>query len=516
MLYREHDVPPEFVRWAHANVIPGLDLGSSTRWLHAKQQTAVQIAFNLVHAGLVRWTVADSRDNSKYAMRIAVFDAFIRAGYCKACLGSQSSGRWTRYAAEPKLLGMRKMWESQMLNPMTTKGVTTPPLVAVRTSNRHPANNQTPVPPGTRAKIRWLAKHNFIRPEIAGNRIAALGGLRKRKDDPQARAALANIRTWVRDRVRRCAGEQLPPDDRRREFTPEEWCERFEGVHANDHLRRMVELEQRINRVNEINLGHSWRAKTADRNGRAVTFQPSVTLRLIYNGRAFHGGGRLYTWHAGDLPTSAQNLSRAQRATLRIDGKRTAELDFASCQIRLAYHTRGLDPQDADLYRPARVFPRFLSYRNANRTKRKTVRDLVKRATLTALNADSRHSARSAVVAAIREADGWLQSVVRTETRKKSAVKQADEILRRIDAAHPHVASAFYSTQRGLSLMLVEGAVMMEILERCADRGIPVLPIHDAIRVRRSDARIAERIMTAAYRHHLGFDPVVKPGLAGS
>jgi hypothetical protein len=84
----------------------------------ALERTAERAVFALVLAGPGR-AVADTRDCRRPGVRarVAAWDAVEAAGLCVRCLGSESSGKVTRYAATPTLLDLHDEWAMPVLPP---------------------------------------------------------------------------------------------------------------------------------------------------------------------------------------------------------------------------------------------------------------------------------------------------------------------------------------------------------------------------------------------------------------
>ena len=51
-----------------------------------------------------------------------------------------------------------------------------------------------------------------------------------------------------------------------------------------------------------------------------------------------------------------------------------------------------------------------------------------------------------------------------------------------------------------------EGSIVKNVMLRGVNEGIVVLPIHDAVAVRRSDAQWASRVMKEEWKKHFGYD----------
>src|SRR5207253_9014871 len=107
---------------------------------------------------------------------------------------------------------------------------------------------------------------------------------------------------------------------------------------------------------------------------REVPLNPC--LRQLYTGELFRGC-RLYPIG----PLTVQGITKEQRRTARIDGERTAYLDFKAYATRMHYNLEGVDPdRDEDVYKPEAVFPR--SYASTrSKLEQDVVRSFVKTVT---------------------------------------------------------------------------------------------------------------------------------------
>ena len=85
--------------------------------LETQRDVARQCLHNLILSGLPGGTVADTRSTSNAAdrMRIGVWKVIEAAGLLIACIGSDNSGKLTRYQATEKLLTPYREWAASEL-----------------------------------------------------------------------------------------------------------------------------------------------------------------------------------------------------------------------------------------------------------------------------------------------------------------------------------------------------------------------------------------------------------------
>jgi hypothetical protein len=183
--------------------------------------------------------------------------------------------------------------------------------------------------------------------------------------------------------------------------------------------------------------------------------------------RVFNGewalGGRYYGpfW---------QNLPKARRAQLTIDGAPVAEHDFAQLHPRLLYAHLGLK-LDGDAY--------AVPGHEAERSVTKLGWNIL-------LNARSR---RRAINALAHELGGPAQQA------------RSADIVRAIEHRHAPIRGALGSGL-GLRLQRIDSDLMMAIEARCLSEGIVALPVHDSLIARRGrDAdRMAELMDAELHR----------------
>ncbi len=440
-LFRPHklsEMPAAFLRFVDVQIIPRIEFKGKK--LDKKKELATQIIHAVVLSGVAGGVVSDSRRKvgSGVGLRTDVWDAVIEAGLARVCLGSEMSGFRTRYRATAVLLELFDGWRLGDLVDLNlgrnteTDVPTSHALVVLSRGSRDPFTGR-PLPPEERREALSLVDY------------VAAHAQRDRLGNPEPLAVKNGL----------------------------------------DQLRRMEDLIERINR---INLRHAWEASSVDPDtGTERVFQPNVCLRQVHAGDLFRAC-RYYCWS----PLSGQNLPKAQRRTIRIDGEAAAELDFSCLHIRMLYHLKGQNPE-GDLYRVQTVLPGSPMFGDEG----EAIRDVVKRATNICLNTTSRKQAEAAV---------W--KLIKDEGCKGL---NAADIVAGIERAHPEIADRLF-TDCGPDLMTADGKIMLRILsEFVANRRKPALAIHDSIICKASDVEEAEQVMREAYRTFMLAEPVIRP-----
>jgi hypothetical protein len=181
---------------------------------------------------------------------------------------------------------------------------------------------------------------------------------------------------------------------------------------------------------------------------------PGNGLHRVFNRGSFACGGRAFGWW--------QNIPKIVRCNLSIDGRATAEADYAALHATILYNEQGLnfvgDPYDVDGFS----------------------RDHIKAGFNIALNASNRGSAVYAL------AD-------RIEVHRS----YASRILAAIEKRHQPIGGAFCS-DAGVRLMRMDSELILRALKAANDDGIPALPVHDAlIAPAQFIDRVAEKMLEA-------------------
>lgn len=431
--YATHELAEEFVRFVDEDVLPDVELPGYKQ--DEKRAVLRHATHNLITTGLVKRVVADSR-TSRDRLRAGVWDALVAAGLAVQCRGSEISGMVTRYAATPKLIRTREHWRLKMLMDieLTRNTVTATPtdraLVVLHTGKVDPATGDP------------LLEEERRRP--------------------------INFEEYITERAQRDpqTGEPYP-----------------EAIQNGlDYWRAK---EDTIESINAQNMRHGWAAICTHPDGTTTTFQPNVAIRQIHVGDTFQAA-RLYSF--GEL--SGQNLSKAVRRTMRIDGEPAAEWDYSGMHPRMLYRQAGITTIEGDPYKPDEVMPGCEGEAK--------VRAFIKRALNACLNCRTRPAAHSAIA-----------NMLRRDAVLREAVGPVPGLVDRMLAAHAPIARYFF-TGIGMELMTTDGRVMLEVLKEHRDAGKPALPIHDAVVCKATDAEWTRGVMEEVYFRMLRHWPVIK------
>jgi hypothetical protein len=227
-------------------------------------------------------------------------------------------------------------------------------------------------------------------------------------------------------------------------------------------------LRAEMNRINaaldEADLALDPAAMTDVPAGMVVDAGDRWLRRIFNNGRTdFLHGGRLTGGFWMDLP----KLVRLQ--AIRIEGEPVAELDFRAMMPRLLYARAGNTfPPDEDPYAVPGIPPKH----------REGVKKLF--------------AALMFGATAIQRWPRDYRKLFPPRTRREDVI----DLLRR---RHAPVADHF-GTLIGFQLLRVESDILVAVLLTCLERGVVVLPIHDAVLCRASRADEVEDVMLDAFR----------------
>lgn len=204
--------------------------------------------------------------------------------------------------------------------------------------------------------------------------------------------------------------------------------------------------------------------------------------------RVFKGGGVGRWFQRGGL--SYQQLPKAERAKLILDGEKAMELDYSAMHPHLLYAWEGWQcPED--------FYERVMALCGCTRP-------VAKQIALMAVNAD----AYSKLVSAVNFG-GWREPEPTLYDELKRLRLTPREVVGALMKAHPILERYVYS---GLAnrLMLAESDVMTSALLRLMELNIPALPVHDSVIAPLRHGESVRRVMEDEYKRHTGFGIIVE------
>jgi hypothetical protein len=212
----------------------------------------------------------------------------------------------------------------------------------------------------------------------------------------------------------------------------------------------------------------------------SVTLEVGLVSDLLKFSRVYSErmgqGGRFFS--------GVQQLPRAERYSLKIDGKDTVEIDFSSMHPNICYALINVEPP-ADSY----------SIPSASEEVAKTLM-------LTALNAKSRTSVLKSVK--------W-EAIKAGSPLSPEESKLLSKALGELEALHSSISKFFY-TSAWKQLQYLESNIMLDIMEHFVSRDIVCLGIHDSVIVESQYEESLKKVMARAFKKQLQTCNPVKLG----
>lgn len=204
--------------------------------------------------------------------------------------------------------------------------------------------------------------------------------------------------------------------------------------------------------------------------------------------RVFKDGGVGRWFQRGGL--SYQQLPKAERVKLILDGEKVMELDYHAMHPHLLYAWEGQQC-------PEGFYERVMALCGCTRP-------VAKQMALMAVNAD----AYSKLVSAINFGR-WREPEPTLYDELKRLGLTPKEVIGALVKAHPILEKYVYS---GLAnrLMLAESDIVTSALLRLMELGIPALPVHDSVIAPLRHKEAVRQIMEDTYRQHTGFDITIE------
>lgn len=170
-----------------------------------------------------------------------------------------------------------------------------------------------------------------------------------------------------------------------------------------------------------------------------------------------------------------QNLPRAERRHLRIDGEPIAVVDYRQLFLRLACAEAGRSPPPGDLYDLTGCDHLRPDWTQLRAARKKLVNALFFRQ------------------AALKQWPGEAPSERDAIRRAFSGLTPRQAIAPILD--HHRAIADWFERGRGLRLMKTESDLCVAVMLRLLKQGITALPIHDAVLVAERHATAAKTLM---------------------
>lgn len=246
---------------------------------------------------------------------------------------------------------------------------------------------------------------------------------------------------------------------------------------------------EQLKRFNDaLSVTHLW-VRDGDDLTKGRLMNGTTTHYRAFCRGSFECGGRLYS-------SSLQNLPKAERKRLYIDGERTCEPDFKGLHIAIAYAREGLE-MFGDPYDFYKQVPRHA------KDERAVTRMDAKALALVAINAETRLKASKAL-------PNKIPAGLCNPTRRKLY----DQMLKR----HSAIAH-YFGSDSGVHFQRYDSDIMLLTLSTLLDQGIVAIPVHDSVVVAQKHEAVVVKTLRqcgeavladAGYRIRL---PVTQPDM---
>ncbi len=185
--------------------------------------------------------------------------------------------------------------------------------------------------------------------------------------------------------------------------------------------------------------------------------------------------------------SDSQLLREEQRKEIRIDGKRSVEIDYQALHIMMLFHKEKIDYQD-DPYEAVCRVP-------ALRTPIKKMMQMM-------INAKTYYKAEGAF-------KNWLREEPETMELLYSDDLGARQLMEMISNAHPRIAH-YFNSGIGTQLQYYDSNIAEGVLKYFTKQGKPCLPVHDSFIVDIKYKEELMEIMKEEYKKVMGFEGRVK------
>lgn len=217
---------------------------------------------------------------------------------------------------------------------------------------------------------------------------------------------------------------------------------------------------------------------------QAITGCQHFGFRRIFNhgdqpGFAFNMGGRLYS-----VGRSYENMEKALRSGMRINGEPIVELDLRASFLTILYGLQGIALQSADDPYDIEGLPRAV----------------VKAWIAMTLGYDRFHSR-------------WSDETIDKLNAKKidlEAHHPIDVVREAVLAKHPILAGWDDSPLRWPHLQYLESSAVIDAVEQLGSvNDVCALPLHDALLVSKSNSAAAKTVLIRTFRQRIGVEPTL-------
>lgn len=196
-------------------------------------------------------------------------------------------------------------------------------------------------------------------------------------------------------------------------------------------------------------------------------------LHAVYN-KTFHLGGRLYT----STLNGYQQLNKDERSAIIMDGKPTVELDFSGYHPYILYAWEDIQYDDD----PYEIIPEIPE-----------MRQVFKMLFMYVLNAPNETLAIQAGNTHLRKKRKLWNLI------HEYGFNVKDDLIPVLREFHPKI-NKYFCTDAGLKAMNFDSRIALNILSHFANKGIPILCIHDSFIVQKRHKKELKEVMKLAYK----------------
>ena len=273
--------------------------------------------------------------------------------------------------------------------------------------------------------------------------------------------------------------------------------------------RETRRMRSDLDELNEYLAGLLIDVPGAERRGHHMVFKdehgadyyvlpkPSNALYRVFSRGSFEMHGRAYGWF--------QNVPKAARASLTINGEPVVEADYRSLHPTILYNQAGIrfsgDAYDVDGFERSDVKVGFNVMVNARN------RNAAIWAVADAIGPDAkrrREEQAAAKAHAIRTGNVQRrQKPIKREFCSAGDRRLADSVITALEHLHKPIKHRF-SSDAGVGLMRIDSELALGATKAMNDNGAPALPVHDALIVPARFANQATAKMVEVFEQIVG------------
>ena len=203
--------------------------------------------------------------------------------------------------------------------------------------------------------------------------------------------------------------------------------------------------------------------------------------------------GRLCTFDV----LSYQNIKKEDRKYLTINGCKTAEVDYSAMHVNLIYYLAKKKTKYKDQYNP--IVKELIGRKDDE------LRDVIKKAMLTIMNAESKKSAKKSI---FDYRDKENKEYIHILKKHRINFEKLDEAVEKV---HKPIKKQLY-TNKSHTLMKLESEIILNVLQQIKHKHLYHkrttscygMPLHDSIICRVQDASKVKKIMKQIYKLYTG------------